>query len=579
MKNCPTCQKSYPDDFTLCPRDGAALVESGAWTEGAVVRGKYRILAKLGQGGMGAVYKAVHLRFNEVRALKVMSPQVAGDPLFVKRFEHEAVITRKLQHPNAVRVDDIDETDDGRPFIVMEYIEGKSLKKVIQSEGPLPAPRVCAIIKQAAAALGAAHELGMVHRDIKPDNIALVETPAGEQAKVLDFGIAKLKEARADDAAGGTLTGTGVVIGTPQYMSPEQATGKRGDELDGRSDLYSLGIVMYQMLSGELPFKAETTMGILVAHMQEPPRPILGVRPDLQIPDGVAAVVMKCLEKKPQDRPANAAALIAALERAETQPAVPLAETRVMSPGPTRRVEGPAAPPALPPTNIDRMPAAEPPPRPRVQLSPRLATPPPATEARPAAPQPAVAPSQSAGASRRSLWVGAAVVVVVLGLSVWYFASRPAPQNQNGLESAPAGKSGAAAAPAEQSPTVQQPADRSRAPAAGSPAEQSPTQQPTDQNSAPAASPGTRTSETARPGGTTAKSLGPTSVARPIDTGELEKKITAAKTEGDLFFENGEYDNAISAYQNGLKADPTNAELLKKIQRARKAKATEGEMK
>ena len=112
-----------------------------------MVRGKYRILAKLGQGGMGAVYKAVHVRFGEVRAIKVMSPQVAGDPLFVKRFEQEAVITRKLQHPNAVRVDDIDETEDGRPFIVMEFIEGQSLKKLIESEGPLPVPRVCAIIK------------------------------------------------------------------------------------------------------------------------------------------------------------------------------------------------------------------------------------------------------------------------------------------------------------------------------------------------------------------------------------------------------------------------------------------------
>lgn len=152
MKNCPTCQKTYPDDFSLCPRDGAALIESGGWNDGAVIRGKYRILSKLGQGGMGTVYKAVHLRFNEIRALKVMSPQVAGDPLFVKRFEQEAVITRKLQHPNAVRVDDIDESDDGRPFIVMEFIEGKSLKQLIEQEGPLPAPRVCAIIKQVAAA-------------------------------------------------------------------------------------------------------------------------------------------------------------------------------------------------------------------------------------------------------------------------------------------------------------------------------------------------------------------------------------------------------------------------------------------
>jgi serine/threonine protein kinase len=573
MKNCPTCQKTYPDDFGLCPRDGTALVESGAWTEGSVVRGKYRILAKLGQGGMGAVYKAVHLRFNEVRALKVMSPQVAGDPLFVKRFEHEAVITRKLQHPNAVRVDDIDETDDGRPFIVMEFIEGQSLKKLIQSEGPLPVPRVCSIIKQAAAALGASHELGMVHRDIKPDNIALVVTPAGEQAKVLDFGIAKLKEARAGDAAGGTLTGTGVVIGTPQYMSPEQATGKRGDELDGRSDLYSLGIVMYQMLSGELPFTAETTMGILVAHMQEPPRPILSVRPELHIPEAVAAVVMKCLEKKPQNRPANAAALIAEIERAEAQPSVPMAATRVMHSGEPLRVEAPVAPPEPPPTPFDRAPAAEPPERPRVQLSPRLATPSSATQASPPAPRTAVAPAakiQTAGGSRLGLWAGAGAVAVLLGLTLWYFSSRPAPQIPAGSESNPT----------QQSPPVQQPTGQSGAPAAGATSTaEPPAQKPASQSDAPAASPGTGKSGTARPNGAAVDSSPPTSVARPIDAGELQKKISAAKTEGDLYFENGEYDNAISAYQNGLKADPTNAELLQKIQKARNAKATEVRIK
>lgn len=334
MRTCPQCQRAYADDMDFCPRDATALVDSGAWAEGVVVRGKYKILAKLGEGGMGAVYKAMHLRFGEVRALKVMSAKVAGDPLFVKRFEHEGVITRKLQHANAVRVDDIDETEDGRPFIVMEFIEGRSLKQVIRSEGPLAAPRVCAIVKQVAAALGAAHAIGMVHRDIKPDNIVLLSQTVGpglapaspttrvpailpEVAKVLDFGIAKLKEARAAETSGESLTGTGVVIGTPEYMSPEQAAGKSGDALDGRSDLYSLGVVMYEMLSGNLPFKTDTPMGMLVAHMHETPRPIQSVRPDLRIPNAVAAVVMKCLEKKPEQRPASAAALIGELERAE----------------------------------------------------------------------------------------------------------------------------------------------------------------------------------------------------------------------------------------------------------------------
>ena len=312
--------------------DSTSLVDSGLWTEGSIIRGKYRIIRKVGQGGMGTVYEALHLRFNERRALKVMSPEVASDPEFVKRFEREAVLTRRLQHPNAVHVDDIEEAEDGRPYIVMEFVEGQSLRRLIQQSGPLPVPRVCSIIKQAAAALGAAHQLGMVHRDIKPDNIVLLAAAAGEQAKVLDFGIAKLKESRAGDV---NLTATGAIIGTPQYMSPEQAMGKRGEELDGRSDLYSLGVVMYQMLTGQLPFAADTTLALLQAHAFEVPRAIAEVRPDLGLPDAISRVVMRCLAKKPEDRPADAQALIAELERAESP------GQSAVAPAPTRKLEKP----------------------------------------------------------------------------------------------------------------------------------------------------------------------------------------------------------------------------------------------
>jgi serine/threonine protein kinase/WD40 repeat protein len=340
MKSCPRCQSIYPDSYAICPRDSAALVEFGAWVEGTVIRGKFRILRKVGQGGMGAVYEALHLRFNERRALKVISPDVASDPDFVKRFEREAILTRRLQHPNAVRVDDIEEAEDGRPYIVMEFVEGQSLKRLIQEAGPLPVPRVCSIVAQVAAALEAAHQLGMVHRDIKPDNIVLLSTRAGEQAKVLDFGIAKLKESRLGDTQ---LTATGVVIGTPQYMSPEQALGKRGEELDGRSDLYSLGVVMYQMLTGELPFSADTTLALLHAHAFEPPRPIAEVRPDLQLPGSISRLVMRCLEKRREDRPASAQALIDELRQAAPEAtgkprAAELMATRaVEKPSPTGR--------------------------------------------------------------------------------------------------------------------------------------------------------------------------------------------------------------------------------------------------
>lgn len=314
MKNCPVCHSTYPRDFSLCPRDGTKLVEVGVWTEGTLVRGKYRILGKLGEGGMAAVYKALHVRFDEVRALKVISADLSNDPSFIKRLQQEAVVTRRLQHPNAVRVEDIDEAEDGRPFIVMEYIEGRSLKEVIE-EAPLPVDRTCRIVKQVASALDAAHSLGILHRDIKPANIVLIDTPQGEQAKVLDFGIAKVKEANLGETAEMTLTGKGRVVGTSAYMSPEQAMGMRGDELDGRSDLYSLGVVMYQMLVGELPLKAESEVTMLMAHIQRPPDPILPLRPDL--PPFVADLVMSLLEKKRELRPANGRALIEQIERWE----------------------------------------------------------------------------------------------------------------------------------------------------------------------------------------------------------------------------------------------------------------------
>lgn len=315
MKQCATCQQSYPNEYTLCPRDGAALVETSLWSEGTVINGKYRIISKVGKGGMGAVYKALHLRFNELRALKVMNAELVRDATFVRRFEREAVLTRRLQHPNIVRVDDIDEAEDGCPFIVMEYIEGRSLHDLIRAEAPLPAPRVAAIIKQVAAALDAAHQLGMVHRDIKPDNIVLVSTPSGDQAKVLDFGIAKLREEAAGEGAVRTATGT--VLGTPQYMSPEQAKGMRGDELDGRSDLYSLGVVMYQMLTGRLPFTAETPAGWILAHLQTPPAPLGATDSSLEISGALADLVIRLLEKDREGRPPSGTALIAQIEQAE----------------------------------------------------------------------------------------------------------------------------------------------------------------------------------------------------------------------------------------------------------------------
>jgi serine/threonine protein kinase len=556
------------------------LQEVGTWSEGSVIRGKYRLLLKVGQGGMGSVYKALHLAFDELRALKVIAPELLTDELFVKRFKHEAVITRRLQHPNAVRVDDIDEAEDGRPFIVMEFIEGKSLRKLIREEGPLPVARVLSIIKQAAAALDAAHRLGMVHRDIKPDNIALVDAPEGEMVKVLDFGIAKMKEARMGETAGLTLTGAGVVIGTPQYMSPEQAMGKRGDELDGRADLYSLGVVMYQMLTADLPFRADTTMEMLLAHMQRPPAPIGVLHPELQVPEPVAALTMRLLEKNRDMRPATARVLIQEIEKLEKDFVV-TGKTRVVPTDDTHRpVDWRGA------GGVDRGGfggGTVPPPKPEPIPGP-IDIPKP----QPPQPQPPLilpTPQPKPQESRWGMWV--ALIVLLLGLGgggIYIFTRQPSAgplsaslnadpttvnkgdsvtlrwtsQNASDLELEPGvgkvhGPEGSTSVIPETSVTYTLTATGAGGTQTSSahvnvtvPAPPPPTPVPPNPNLQPGFE--------IRPK--------PKPVPPPVDT----KQIRAALTMGNWLAGRGEYDEAITAYRKGLQADPSNAELRTKLE-------------
>src|SRR5579862_439676 len=314
MKSCPECTATYPDDYAICPKDGAPLHETAMWQIGTVVRGKYRIQARLGEGGMAVVYKAHHELLDELRALKVIKPELARDTEFMTRFKNEAIMARKLNHPNAVRVDDLDIAEDGLPFIAMELVVGDTLKTLVQRAGPLPVSLVLDVTTHVCDALDTAHRLGLVHRDIKPENIVLVAQRDGPPiAKILDFGISRLRE-ETSGAKG--LTQTGMVIGTPEYMSPEQALGKRGDEIDGRSDLYSLGVVMYRMLTGELPFKAETTVEMILQHLRTPPVPPHLAKPELAIPEAVSAVVMKALEKDRDKRFATGAEMAAAFKKA-----------------------------------------------------------------------------------------------------------------------------------------------------------------------------------------------------------------------------------------------------------------------
>jgi eukaryotic-like serine/threonine-protein kinase len=314
MKYCPACHKTFPTDFSVCPADQTGLQTAHELQPGMIIRNKYEILARIGIGGMGVVYRGRHVTFNELCAIKIVNDGIAGDTKFLQRFQTEAVVTRKLRHPNAVRVDDFDYTDDGRPFIVMELVEGKNIGEILQEEGPLRVPRAIRVATQVAQALGVAHKLGVVHRDIKPGNIILTTDDLGvENAKVLDFGIAKLREAAGNAQQGMTMTG--MVVGTPLYMSPEQFMGKKaGEEIDGRTDIYSLGVVLYQMVTAQLPFEGDTLYSLMMQHMEGVVRPPHELAPELHIPESLSQLIVKAIDKERAKRFQTADEFVAALE-------------------------------------------------------------------------------------------------------------------------------------------------------------------------------------------------------------------------------------------------------------------------
>ena len=243
----------------------------------------------LGAGGMGQVFLAEQIRVgNRKVALKVLHRRFSEDEEFIGRFENEAASTGRINHPNVITIYESKQAPDGTLYIAMELVEGESLTELLRKRGRLPLDEVVEIVSQCCKALQAAHRLGIIHRDIKPDNIMLTrDIDAGMLVKILDFGIAKLK-----DSTGHTVTGS--VLGTPAYMSYEQASGLSSEKLDGRSDLYSLGIVAYTMLAGHPPFRADTPVGYITKHLSESPIPLRNLRPELPAP--VEAAVMKALD-------------------------------------------------------------------------------------------------------------------------------------------------------------------------------------------------------------------------------------------------------------------------------------------
>jgi serine/threonine protein kinase len=304
MKKCPQCGVEYPDTTTLCPSDGIALEKDTDYLIGTVIAGKYRIDERLNEGGMGTVYRGTHVLMDKTVAIKVLRPALAADEKIVARFSREARAASRISHPNALSVTDFGEDENGNVFLVMEFLRGKTLKQVIRDDGPLPLARVVDIIRQVGDALSAAHAQGVVHRDLKSDNIMLVDTMSGDHAKVLDFGIAKIHE--PDGRFDPGLTAPNLVIGTPQYMSPEQCS--QDSPIDARSDIYSLGVILYEMLIGHVPFSGDSPTIVMMKHLQEPVPSVLEERSDL--PAAVGRVVARAMAKLPGNRYQNVAELV-----------------------------------------------------------------------------------------------------------------------------------------------------------------------------------------------------------------------------------------------------------------------------
>jgi tRNA A-37 threonylcarbamoyl transferase component Bud32 len=281
---------------------------------GVVLAGRYEVLRRIGEGGMGAVYEAKHALIGKRVAVKVLLEKFHAQRDFVERLLQEARLASSIGHENIVDVTDFGTTDDGRSFVVMEFLDGESLASLAMREAPLPIERSLRIARQVASALGAAHAKGIFHRDVKPENIYLVQRGDVDFVKVVDFGISKAVKPGGDEGPEAyRLTHTGLLLGTPLYMSPEQARGS--EDLDHRVDIWALGVLLYECLTGEVPFRANNYLQIISQVLTHEPMPPSQLRPELGIPDAVEAVVMRAMDKDRTRRYQTMAELERDLER------------------------------------------------------------------------------------------------------------------------------------------------------------------------------------------------------------------------------------------------------------------------
>ena len=311
MKVCPTCNAEYTSGEMFCPLDATRLTSASQFDApavrdpedplvGATLGGRYRIVRRIGEGGMGIVYEALHVVIEKRVALKVLRDDFSGRTEVVERFRQEAKSASRIGHQHIVDISDFGETPGGQSYFVMEYLEGEDLANVLARQTTVPIDRAVDIVLQCCKALGAAHAKGIVHRDMKPENVFLTRRDGDRDfVKIVDFGIAKMSDIDSPGVPGRKLTKTGMIFGTPEYMSPEQAAGK---PLDHRVDVYAVSVILYEMLTGRVPFVGDSFMGILTQHMFEEAPPLRTVNANVESSPELEAVIFHGLAKDPDDR-------------------------------------------------------------------------------------------------------------------------------------------------------------------------------------------------------------------------------------------------------------------------------------
>src|SRR5689334_5574687 len=310
---CLRCKQQIAAESDQCPHCGERVTLFQRTYASRLIDGKYQILDRLGVGGMGEIFKVRHIHLNELRVIKIMRPNVAADDQGMQRFLQEARTSTMIKHRNLAMLYDFAQLDDGSYYMVWEFIDGTNIQKWMTQNGAMPPRLTVEIAIQALNGLDHLHSMGLIHRDISPENIMLSQDHHGKLlVKVIDFGIAK---SLAEGESGQGLTQTGMFLGKLKYASPEQAGFlKEGEHLDPRSDLYSFGIVMYEMLAGKAPFQATNPHGYILKHVTEKPAPIHELNPDVKVPSQLESIVFKSLEKSRDNRYATAGDFAQALE-------------------------------------------------------------------------------------------------------------------------------------------------------------------------------------------------------------------------------------------------------------------------